>query len=96
MVGFELDEDDRITRCGIGLLGLGSTRCGPARPRRPSISTPIGGITADEIGRLAMSELTDIPSDLQGSASYRSRVGAAMVSRAWTQAITHSEETLNA
>ncbi|WP_433993825.1 hypothetical protein [Mycolicibacterium porcinum] len=60
------------------------------------IGTPIGGISADEIGRLALSELTDIPSDLQGSASYRARVGAAMVSRAWTQATKHAEEALNA
>jgi len=96
VVGFELDEDDRITRCGIGLLGLGSTPLRASPAETAVIGTPIGGITADEIGRLAMSELTDIPSDLQGSASYRSRVGAAMVSRAWTQAITHSEETLNA
>ncbi|MFV8162224.1 FAD binding domain-containing protein [Mycobacterium sp. 134] len=96
VVGFELDEDDRISRCGIGLLGLGSTPLRAAPAETAVIGTPIGGIPADEIGRLAMSELTDIPSDLQGSASYRARVGAAMVSRAWTQAITHAEEALNA
>ena len=38
-------------------------------------------ITDEEIGRLAMSELTDVPTDLQGSAAYRTRVGAAMVAR---------------
>ncbi|MBP2456038.1 FAD binding domain-containing protein [Mycolicibacterium lutetiense] len=97
VVGFELDEDDRITRCGIGLLGLGSTPLRAAPAESVVLGTPIGGITAEEIGRLAMSELTDIPTDLQGSASYRARVGAAMVSRAWTQAITHvTEEALNA
>ncbi|WP_166906586.1 xanthine dehydrogenase family protein subunit M [Mycobacterium sp. DL440] len=97
VVGFELDEDDRITRCGIGLLGLGSTPLRATGAEAAVLGTPIGGITADEIGRLAMSELTDIPSDLQGSASYRARIGAAMVSRAWTQAITHAtEEALNA
>ncbi|OCB43120.1 carbon monoxide dehydrogenase [Mycobacterium vulneris] len=96
VVGFELDEDDRITRCGIGLLGLGSTPLRATLAESAVIGTPIGGISADEIGRLALSELTDIPSDLQGSASYRARVGAAMVSRAWTQATTHAEEALNA
>lgn len=96
VVGFDLDEDDRITRCGIGLLGLGSTPLRAVPAETALIGTPIGGISADEIGRLAMSELTDIPSDLQGSASYRARVGAAMVSRAWTQATTHAEEALNA
>ena len=97
VVGIELDEDDRITRCGIGLLGLGSTPLRAAPAEAAVLGTPIGGITADEIGQLAMSGLTDIPSDLQGSASYRARVGAAMVSRAWTQAITHvTEEALHA
>lgn len=96
VVGFELDEDDRITHCGIGLLGLGSTPLRATAAETAVLGTPIGGLSADEIGRLAMSELTDIPSDLQGSASYRARVGAAMVSRAWTQATTNVEETLNA
>ena len=40
-----------------------------------------------------MSGLEDVPADLQGSASYRTRVGATMVARAWTEAIT---EALNA
>ena len=34
-----------------------------------------------------MTGLDDIPADLQGSASYRTKVGAAMAARAWTQAI---------
>lgn len=96
VVGFELDEDDRIIRCGIGLLGLGSTPLRATAAESAVLGTPIGGITAEEIGRLALSDIGDIPSDLQGSASYRARVGTAMVSRAWTQATTNVEETLNA
>ncbi|MCV7067100.1 FAD binding domain-containing protein [Mycolicibacterium farcinogenes] len=97
VVGIELDEDDRITRCGIGLLGLGSTPLRAAPAESVVLGTPIGGISADEIGRLAMSELTDIPSDLQGTAAYRARVGAAMVSRAWTEATTNAtQEAINA
>jgi aerobic carbon-monoxide dehydrogenase medium subunit len=34
-----------------------------------------------------MSQLSDIPADLQGSAGYRARVGAAMVTRALTSAV---------
>jgi carbon-monoxide dehydrogenase medium subunit len=89
-VAVELDADDRVTRCGIGLLGLGST---PERgtPAEEAITgRPATDVTADEIGRLAMSGLTDVPSDLQGSAAYRTRVGAAMVARAWTEAITEA------
>ncbi|MDT7758064.1 MAG: aerobic carbon-monoxide dehydrogenase medium subunit [Mycobacterium sp.] len=92
-VAVELDDDDRVTRCGVGLLGLGST---PERgtPAEDAITgRPVSDVTADDIGALAMSGLHDVPADLQGSASYRTRVGAAMVARAWTEATT---EALNA
>jgi len=92
-VAVELDDDDRVTRCGIGLLGLGST---PERgtPAEDAITgRPVTDVTADDIGALAMSGLQGVPADLQGSASYRTRVGAAMVARAWTEATT---EALNA
>ena len=89
-VAVALDGDDRVTRCGIGLLGLGST---PKRatPAEDAVTgRPVAEISAEEIGALAMSGLTDVPSDLQGSASYRTRVGAAMVARAWTDATTEA------
>ncbi|SBS77275.1 Carbon-monoxide dehydrogenase (Acceptor) [uncultured Mycobacterium sp.] len=83
----ELDDDDRVRRSGIGLLGLSAT------PRRASAAEaaiagrPIGDVTAEEIGELAMSGLDDIPADLQGSADYRRRVGAAMAAQAWRAAV---------
>ncbi|GAB3218478.1 FAD binding domain-containing protein [Mycolicibacterium hippocampi] len=92
-VAVELDDRDTVSRCGIGLLGLGS------RPERgtPAEDAVVGrhvtDVTAEELGRLAMSALQDVPADLQGTASYRTRVGAAMVARAWTEATT---EALNA
>jgi carbon-monoxide dehydrogenase medium subunit len=90
-VAVALDDDDRVVRCGIGLLGLGST---PKRgtPAEAAVTgRSIADVTAAEVGQLAMSGLTDVPADLQGSASYRTRVGAAMVARAWTQAIDSVE-----
>ncbi|MDH6196129.1 carbon-monoxide dehydrogenase medium subunit [Mycobacterium frederiksbergense] len=93
VVGIQIDDDNRVTRCGIGLLGLGSTPKRATPAEAAVIGAPLDNITAEQIGRLAMSELDDIPSDLQGSATYRTRVGAAMVTRAWTQA---AEEALNA
>lgn len=83
----ELDSDDRVRRSAIGLLGLSAT------PRRASAAEeaiagrPVGDITAEEIGELAMSGLDDIPADLQGSADYRRRVGAAMAAQAWRSAV---------
>ncbi|MDQ1366304.1 MAG: aerobic carbon-monoxide dehydrogenase medium subunit [Acidimicrobiaceae bacterium] len=92
-VAVELDDDDRVTRCGVGLLGLGSTPERGTSAEDAITGRPVTDVTADDIGALAMSGLQDVPADLQGSASYRTRVGAAMVARAWTEATT---EALNA
>ena len=85
-IGIEVDGDDRITRRAIGLIGLGST---PERARAAEaelVGRPITDVEPDEVGRLAMTGLTSVPEDLHGSAAYRTRVGAAMVARAWTEA----------
>jgi carbon-monoxide dehydrogenase medium subunit len=89
-VAVELDTDDTIARCGIGLLGLGST---PLRGRAAEdavIGRAVGDISAEEVGALAIGGLDDVPADLQGSAAYRAKVGATMVARAWTAAIRES------
>jgi carbon-monoxide dehydrogenase medium subunit len=39
---------------------------------------------------MAVAGLDDIPSDLHGSAQYRRQVGAAMVARAWADAMTEA------
>ncbi|MDX1883610.1 FAD binding domain-containing protein [Mycolicibacterium sp. 120270] len=90
-VAVELDDDDRVARCGIGLLGLGSTPLRGSAAEEAVVGQNVGAVTAEEVGRLAIGGLTDIPSDLQGSADYRSRVGAAMVTRAWTAAIRQAQ-----
>ncbi|BBX00347.1 carbon monoxide dehydrogenase [Mycolicibacterium moriokaense] len=87
-VAVELDSDDRIARCGIGLLGLGSTPLRGSGAEEAVVGKAVGDIAADEIGQLAISGLDDIPADLQGSAAYRAKVGATMVARAWESAIT--------
>jgi carbon-monoxide dehydrogenase medium subunit len=85
-IAVELDRDDRLRHCAIGLIGLGST------PRRASAAEaelagrPVEDVEPAEVGRLAMTGLEAVPSDLQGSAGYRKRVGAVMVARAWTAA----------
>ena len=92
VIAVNIDADDRVSRCGIGLMGLGST------PRRASAAEaavggqPVTAMTAEEIGELAMTGLDDIPTDLQGSATYRTRVGAAMVARAWAAASTEARD----
>jgi carbon-monoxide dehydrogenase medium subunit len=86
VVGVQLNGDDRIQQCAIGLLGLGPTPIRARAAERAAIGNKID-LDADELGQAAMTELTDVPSDLHGSAAYRTRVGAAMVARAWNDAI---------
>ena len=93
VIAIELDGDDRVSRCGIGLLGLGSTPRGAPEAETAVRGRPVADVSADEVGELAMAGLDDIPTDLQGSASYRARVGSEMVARAWTEATT---EAINA
>ena len=50
----------------------------------------ITDIAPDEVGRVAVSQLGYVPSDLHGSAAYRTRVGAAMVARAWADATSEA------
>lgn len=94
-VAVELDDEDRVGRCGIGLLGLGSTPRRAAGAEQAVLGRPVGDISAEELGHLALAGLDDIPADLQGSATYRSKVGATMVARAWARAIEEAagEET---
>jgi carbon-monoxide dehydrogenase medium subunit len=90
-VAVELDGTDRVARCGIGLLGLGSTPLRGSAAEDAVVGLPADEVTAEEVGRLAMSGLTEIPADLQGSADYRRRVGATMVARAWTAAVREAQ-----
>ena len=90
VVAVELDAEDRVSRCGIGLMGLGSTPRRGAAAEAAVVGQRAAEVTPEEIGALAMTGLDDIPADLQGSAGYRTRVGAAMVARAWAAATTEA------
>ncbi len=90
LVGVQLDDADRVSRCGIGLLGLGSTVRRATATEAAVLGKSVGELAAEEIGRAAMTGLNDVPTDLQGSAPYRTQVGATMVARAWNQALNEA------
>ena len=86
-VAVGLDPGGRVSASGIGLFGLG-----PTAARAAAAETAVAGIAASdidpaEVGRAAVTGLHAVPSDLHGSASYRKKVGAAIVARAWEQAV---------
>ena len=86
VVAVQLDADQRVERCAISVFGLGPTPSRATAAERAALGQK-PDLDAEELGRLAMADLTDVPSDVHGSAKYRTRVGAAMVSRAWNDAI---------
>jgi carbon-monoxide dehydrogenase medium subunit len=92
LVAVQLDDGDRVSRCAIGLLGLGPTPRRATAAEASVIGRPVSELAPGEIGREALAGLDDIPVDLQGSASYRTRVGAAMAARAWTLATREARE----
>jgi carbon-monoxide dehydrogenase medium subunit len=89
-LGVRLDAQDRVTRCAIGLLGLGARPERAGRAEKSVVGRVAGEIDAEQVGRLAMADLESVPADLHGSADYRKRVGAAMVARAWAAAVTEA------
>jgi CO/xanthine dehydrogenase FAD-binding subunit len=90
LVAVQLDDEDRVSRCAVGLLGMGSTVRRATAAEAAAIGRPVGELVPEEIGAAAMRGLDDVPNDLQGSAAYRLKVGATMATRAWTQAITEA------
>ena len=89
-VAVELGDDDRIRRCAIALLGLGSTPIRPTRAEAEVTGAAVANIDADGLAHDIVAGLGSIPSDLHGSAAYRARVGAAVVARAWTAATSEA------
>jgi len=89
-VAVELGDDDRIRRCAIALLGLGSTPIRATRAEAEVTGAAVANIDADGLAHDIVAGLGSIPSDLHGSAAYRARVGAAVVARAWTAATSEA------
>lgn len=86
-VGVSLGHDDRVERCAISLLGLGPTPLRATAAEAAVTGCPVDELVADEVGRAAVEGLDGVPSDMHGSADYRGRIGAVMVSRALRRAL---------
>lgn len=86
-VAVQLDADSAVTRCAIALMGLGSTPLRAAAAEQSAVGSTATAVDAATLGRTAVADLTNIPTDNNGSAGYRSRIGATVVTRAWTRAI---------
>jgi carbon-monoxide dehydrogenase medium subunit len=86
-VAVGLDPAGRVIQSGIGLFGLGPTVLRAAAAEATAAGISASDINQAEIGRAAVADLDSVPSDLHGTAGYRKKVGAAMVTRAWEKAV---------
>jgi len=91
VVGVRIDAADQVTRCAIGLIGVGSTPARAAIAETSAVGGKVTNVVPDDLGSLAVSDLEAVPSDLHGSAEFRKRVGAAMVARAWKTAMAEAQ-----
>ncbi len=78
----KIDDNSRVERCSIGLFGLGSIPMRATSTERSLVGCSIDELQVRDVGHVAVSDLESVPADLHGSAAYRTRVGATMVSRA--------------
>ena len=90
-VAVEVDGGGAVVRCAIGLLGLGST---PIRATAAEVALAGRFPTADEIAEIAQLAVADLepPDDIHATASYRTRVGAHLVSRALRRALQEATD----
>ena len=86
-VAVQIDAAGAVTRSAISLLGLGSTPLRATTAQQSAVGTAAGAVDAVALGQAAVADLTNIPTDSNGSAAYRARIGATVVTRAWTRAI---------
>src|SRR5690606_10287239 len=86
-VAIALDADSRIERVGLGLFGLAPTPLRPPAAAAELLGRPAAAVDAVELGPAASADLDAVPADVHGSAAYRRRVGAVMVTRAWRRAL---------
>lgn len=89
-VAVRLASDGRVERCSISLIGMGSAPIRATGAEAAVVEGETAPVAAGEVGAMAVAGLDDIPSDLHGSAQYRRQVGAAMVARAWADAMTEA------
>ncbi|MWA02930.1 xanthine dehydrogenase family protein subunit M [Actinomadura sp. LD22] len=91
-VAVQVDGDGKVSRCGIGLLGLGSTPLRAVKAEAAVLGSPAADVAPADVGDTAMATLESVPSDLHASADYRKHVGAVIVARSWQRAVREATD----
>ena len=85
-VAVQLADDDAVQRSAVSLFGLGATPERAHGAEQSILGRPIEHVDAGAFGRAAVADLDSVPSDLNGAADYRRRIGATVVERAFGRA----------
>jgi carbon-monoxide dehydrogenase medium subunit len=89
-VALELDDADTVVRCGIGLFGLASTPVRATAAEAEMVGRHVDELDVEELGRSTISDVVDVPSDLNSPPAYRRRVGEVTVTRALRSAMSEA------
>jgi carbon-monoxide dehydrogenase medium subunit len=84
--------DDRVARAAIAVFGAAGVPVRAAAAERALTGQPVGALGDGELGELAFADIDDVADDPQVPASYRRRVGVAMVAEAWQRAVAHAQD----
>src|SRR5262249_5863399 len=87
--GVRLDDDGKVDQAALGLFGMGPTPLQPAAALQAVLACRPDELDVREIGSLAVHDL-DPPDDIHATGAVRRRVGAVLVARALTEAISEA------
>ena len=89
--GVEDQAGDVVERCAIGLIGLGPTPLRASAAEEAVLGTPAAELDLPAIGKAAVNDLTEVPSDLHGSAEYRAAMVKVYTRRALVSALQRAQ-----
>ena len=75
-----------VLEVGLRILGLGPTPVRARAAEAAAVGAAAAEVDVDEIGRLVIEGLEDVPADVHAPADYRRRIGAVVTARALRRA----------
>jgi carbon-monoxide dehydrogenase medium subunit len=84
--------DDRVARAAIAVFGAAGVPVRATAAEQALTGQPVGAVRDAELGELAFTDIEDVADDPQVPATYRRRVGVAMVAEAWQRAVADAQD----
>jgi aerobic carbon-monoxide dehydrogenase medium subunit len=91
VAGVQLD-GERVARAAIAVFGAAGVPVRASAAEQALTGQPVGALGDRELGELAFAGIEDVADDPQVPATYRRRVGLAMVAEAWQRAVAQAQD----